>query len=60
VTWTFAAGTLRLLANFGDNPMSGDIEDDSGVLWSSQGINANAKNLQLPPWSGVIVKGRSA
>jgi maltooligosyltrehalose trehalohydrolase len=60
VTWTFADGTLRVLANFGDNPMSRDIEDDARVLWSSQGIEANEKDLQLPPWTGVIVKGRSA
>jgi maltooligosyltrehalose trehalohydrolase len=60
VTWTFTDGTLRVLANFGDNPMSWDIEDDARVLWSSQDIKANGKNLQLPPWSGVIVKGQSA
>lgn len=60
VTWTFTDGTLRLLANFGNDPMDGNIERDDRILWSSQGIDPNSKSLQLPPWSGLILKGKSA
>ena len=60
VTWTFTDGTLRLLANFGDESMDGSIEDGDRVLWSSPGLSSSGKNLQLPPWSGIVLKGQSA
>lgn len=58
VTWTFADAKLRLLANFGDRPMSIDIGNDVQVLWSNSG--PSDENAQLEPWKGIIVKEASA
>jgi maltooligosyltrehalose trehalohydrolase len=60
VTWTFADGALRLLANFGSGPMNESTDEASRVLWSSPGLARSTTDLQLPPWSGVILKGTSA
>lgn len=60
VTWTFADGTLRLLANFGDALMDGTVGVGTRVLWSSSELDVGRENLQLPPWSGIILKGQSA
>ncbi|WP_262269526.1 malto-oligosyltrehalose trehalohydrolase [Microvirga yunnanensis] len=60
VTWTFAGGSLRLLANFGEAPVSGTFENGARVLWSSPGVDPVGTNLRLPPWSGIILKGQSA
>lgn len=58
--WTFADGSLRLLANFGAASMNEIIGDDTRVLWSSPGLDVGQENLQLPPWFGIILKGPSA
>ena len=60
VTWTFAGGTLRLLGNFGDTSRRETVEDHARVLWASFEHTSDNKNLQLPAWSGVILKGQSA
>ncbi|WP_114942857.1 malto-oligosyltrehalose trehalohydrolase [Microvirga calopogonii] len=60
VTWTFDEGMLRLLANFGSAPMTMHTGDGTRALWASPGIDVTSTNLQLPPWSGVILKGQSA
>jgi maltooligosyltrehalose trehalohydrolase len=60
VTWTFSSGPLRLLANFGDGPVSGTMDEGTRVLWSSPGIAPTDSGLQLPPWTAIIMKGTSA
>ncbi len=60
VTWTFADGALRLLANFGSSPMNESIGEATRVLWSSPGLNPAGTDLHLPPWSGAILKGTTA
>jgi maltooligosyltrehalose trehalohydrolase len=60
VTWTFAAGMLRLLANFGDRSVNGTADENTRVLWSSAGAALADGSLQLPPWSAIVMKGASA
>jgi maltooligosyltrehalose trehalohydrolase len=60
VTWTFSEGTLRLLANFGQGTMSADVEEGMRAVWSSPGLAPSGASVQLPPWSGMILKGAQA
>jgi maltooligosyltrehalose trehalohydrolase len=60
ITWNFADGSVRLLANFGSSPMNESTTESSRVLWSSPGLTQSKTDLQLPPWSGVILKGTPA
>jgi maltooligosyltrehalose trehalohydrolase len=59
VTWSFDGGSLRLIANFGTEPTSASA-DAAQTLWSSPGVARSGANLQLPPWTGTILKGASA
>ncbi|WP_230530910.1 malto-oligosyltrehalose trehalohydrolase [Microvirga roseola] len=60
ITWTFEAGTLRLLANFGNDTMTRTIDESMRALWSSPDAIRSGADLQLPSWSGTILKGDSA
>jgi len=60
VTWSFDGGTLRLTANFGTEPMSASADEMAQTLWSSPGVARSGANLQLPPWTGAILKGAPA
>ncbi len=60
VTWTFASGAIRLLANFGSSPMNESTGGATRVLWSSLGLTPSGTDLHLPPWSGAILKGTTA
>jgi maltooligosyltrehalose trehalohydrolase len=59
VTWSFDGGSLHLIANFGAEPTSASA-DAAQTLWSSPGVARSGANLQLPPWTGTILKGASA
>ena len=58
VTWTFTGGTLRVLANFGDRPLSLDMGAMGRVLWSNADVAAG--HAQLASWKGIIGKEASA
>ncbi|EIM28144.1 malto-oligosyltrehalose trehalohydrolase [Microvirga lotononidis] len=60
VSWRFAGSTLRLLANFGGALMTIPVEGNARALWASPGIDVSSADLQLTPWSGIILKGQSA
>jgi maltooligosyltrehalose trehalohydrolase len=60
VTWTFASGAIRLLANFGSSPMNESTGGATRVLWSSLELTPSGTDLHLPPWSGAILKGTTA
>jgi maltooligosyltrehalose trehalohydrolase len=60
VTWRFTAGTLRLLANFGNQPLSADVNSNTRVLWSNADPSPAGENIQLSSWKGIIVKEASA
>jgi maltooligosyltrehalose trehalohydrolase len=60
VTWSFDGGTLRLIANFGTEPMSASAGEMAQALWSSPGVSRSGADLHLPPWTGAILKGASA
>ncbi|MBD2746338.1 malto-oligosyltrehalose trehalohydrolase [Microvirga sp. BT688] len=60
VNWTFSAGTLRLLANFGDRTVSAATDENFRVLWSNGNAENADQSVQLPPWSAIVMKGASA
>ncbi len=60
VSWRFSDSTLRLLVNFGGAPADMNIENGAHALWASPGIDTSRSNLQLAPWTGIILKGQSA
>jgi maltooligosyltrehalose trehalohydrolase len=60
VTWAFAAGTLRLLVNFGDRAANKSIDESARVIWSSPGLAPSGTSVQLLPWTGMMVKEASA
>jgi maltooligosyltrehalose trehalohydrolase len=55
VTWRFAGGTLRFLANFGDGTADLD-KGDGGVLWVSPAATIGVSRARLPSWTGVFLK----
>jgi maltooligosyltrehalose trehalohydrolase len=55
VTWRFSAGTLRFLANFGEEAAKLAVPADTRVIWS----NADAPEdgvLRLSSWTGAFLK----
>ncbi len=56
VSWMFESGTLRMLANFGDKPVSVDIGGNERVLWSNGDSTPTQGNARLGPGNGIIVK----
>jgi maltooligosyltrehalose trehalohydrolase len=55
VRWTFAAGTLRFLANFGETQI--DLPTEGGTpLWTSADVMAT-ESITLRPWTGAMLKG---
>ncbi|MCG7391529.1 malto-oligosyltrehalose trehalohydrolase [Microvirga sp. ACRRW] len=60
VTWSFDKGTLRVLANFGDQPISADASSNPQVLWSSADRSPAHGVIQLAPWNGIVMKEASA
>jgi maltooligosyltrehalose trehalohydrolase len=57
LTWTFETGTLRLIANFGSGTMNAQAGAGATVLWSSPDAKIIDGEVQLSPWTGMIVKG---
>jgi maltooligosyltrehalose trehalohydrolase len=55
VTWRFAGGTLRFLANFGDGTADLD-KGDGRVLWVSPAATIGVSRARLPSWTGVFLK----
>ena len=60
VTWAFAGGALRVLANFGDRPLLVDLSSDARMLWSNADPMPVHGNVQLASWKGIITKEASA
>jgi len=60
ITWRFAGGSLRLLANFGTAQATHTIEDGLRAVWGSPGAARAEKTVQLSPWSGVVLRGEPA
>ncbi len=60
VTWTFESGVLRSIANFGADGVSVTAGDTTRALWSSPGASLAGAQIQLGPWTGMILKGASA
>jgi maltooligosyltrehalose trehalohydrolase len=51
VAWRFAAGTLRLRANFGERPEDVEVGPDAWTLWA--GPDDGPPPL-VTPWSGLV------
>ncbi len=56
VTWRFAGGTLRLVANFGQGEASVEVGGLRPV-WSSPKAELGPERATLPPWSGAVLSG---
>ena len=57
VTWRYAGGTLRLLANFGDADAAYTIDGGARGVWASPGAMRSTTTLHLPSWTGVMLRG---
>ena len=55
VTWHFAAGTLRFVANFGEASRGFDATAGTRVLWSNAGP-PQGETMRLRPWTGAVLK----
>ncbi|MFL5216222.1 MAG: malto-oligosyltrehalose trehalohydrolase, partial [Microvirga sp.] len=55
VTWRFAAGTLRFVANFGEASRAFDAPAGTRVLWSNAGL-PQGETMRLRPWTGAVLK----
>ncbi|MCB8822193.1 malto-oligosyltrehalose trehalohydrolase [Microvirga rosea] len=55
ILWTFDAGSLRLLANFGGEPLKDHVDDTVKIIWASPGVDLSA-TLSLPSWAAIIMK----
>ena len=55
VTWRYAAGTLRLIANLGEDTIEFDRRPPGRMIWASAGMTDD-QVIMLGPWSGFIVK----
>ena len=55
VTWRFAAGTLRFVANFGEASRAFDAPAGTRVLWSNAGP-LQGETMCLRPWTGAVLK----
>lgn len=60
VTWSFAAGSLRLIANFGSNSAKMNIGEDCHRIWASADAAFSQNEAFFPGWTGMILKGKSA
>ncbi|SCY72583.1 malto-oligosyltrehalose trehalohydrolase [Microvirga guangxiensis] len=61
VVWIFEKGSLRILANFGEEPVSSDIGSGGArLLWSNADHALANGTIQLKPWNGIIMKEASA
>lgn len=56
-TWRFAGGTLRFLANLGDENVALEIGERERAIWQSGGADRTAGRIRLPPWTGIFLKG---
>jgi maltooligosyltrehalose trehalohydrolase len=56
VTWRFAGGTLRLVANFGQREASLALGGMRPV-WSSPKAGLGTEKATLPAWSGAVLSG---
>jgi maltooligosyltrehalose trehalohydrolase len=55
VSWHFAAGPLRFVANLGDREQSLDMKRGEEVLWISLAARAAENKVLLPAWTGVFL-----
>ncbi|HEY8564701.1 MAG TPA: malto-oligosyltrehalose trehalohydrolase [Beijerinckiaceae bacterium] len=57
VTWRYEGGTLRLLANFGEDEAA--LDAGAGrAIWTSPGV-APGETTRLPSWTGLVLKGEA-
>ncbi len=56
VTWCYEGGTLRFVANFGDDSVE---VSDGGLrpIWSSPGVEPGHGAFRLPSWTGAVLTG---
>ena len=56
-TWRFAGGTLRFIANLGDQDAALDVGRKEMAIWASAGVDRADGRVRLPSWTGIFLKG---
>jgi maltooligosyltrehalose trehalohydrolase len=59
VVWTFTAGRLRFVANFGDAETIVE-RGDARVVWASASLDRGADRLRLTAWTGAVLRSEPA
>jgi maltooligosyltrehalose trehalohydrolase len=57
VDWSFADGSLRAVANFDAAPLALPAAAGDRVLWKSPTATGRADMIELPSWTGVVLRG---
>ena len=55
VIWHFEGERLRLILNLSQQTTHVSAGDDARIIWQSKGVEADAKSITLPPWTGGIL-----
>jgi maltooligosyltrehalose trehalohydrolase len=55
VTWRFAGGTLRFLANFDESAVAIELGGPYRVLWTSPAASADRDRARLDSWTGLFL-----
>lgn len=59
VTWRFAAGTLRIVMNFGDEVVEALLNDRARLIWASEAAMRDSEIVHLTRWTGAVVVSAS-
>ena len=59
VTWSFKAGRLRFVANFGEAEVVFERGGDR-IVWASRLVEQEADRLRLPAWTGAVLRSEPA
>ncbi|WP_306224348.1 malto-oligosyltrehalose trehalohydrolase [Bosea beijingensis] len=54
VTWRFAGGSLRFIANFGSESFTYGVAQDEHPIWPDENAH-NPRSSRLMPWTGVML-----
>jgi maltooligosyltrehalose trehalohydrolase len=56
ITWAFANGTQRLIANFGPETTNVVLEEETRPFWMSDGATLKDRVLTVPSWQAAMLK----
>ena len=56
VIWHFEGEQLRLILNLSEHTAHASAEVDARTIWQSEGVEADAGAITLPPWTGCFFR----